>query len=262
MKFLIIFLIGLILASCIPQSEYVKLEKDYQKNARALDKLKKQIVQLKNQLASQEDTLRRLQTEVTFYKDSFYLTKNRLTENVEKLFEKINLKDKHLHTAIYEHYLIYEEKNAFYWLNLARTQPQYYCKMYVEKLAEQNSKNFYYTTLYETLMNMQPVQMLYPNRYLFHAAECHAITHGEKGYLGHKRTEECEKYKFYAENCAYGYYKGFNVILGLLVDENVPSLGHRENFLNGKHSIMGVAVAEHNSEYNICWVFDLAWLKK
>ncbi|MCS6833572.1 MAG: hypothetical protein NZ521_08355, partial [Flammeovirgaceae bacterium] len=154
-----LFLIFLV-TSCVTKNQYAKLEETYKKNVGTVEKLNKQIAQLKDKQKSIKDSIQRICNEINIYKDSFDIVKTYLTENVEKLFEKVELKHKNLYTALREHYLSYEEKEIFYWINLARTQPQYYCKMYVEPLAKKYSDNFYYTSLYETMMKMQPVGIL------------------------------------------------------------------------------------------------------
>ena len=47
------------------------------------------------------------------------------------------------------------------------------------------------------------------------------------------------------ENCGYAKYNGKDLVNQLLVDQDVPSLGHRDNILNAKYTKIGVGVDAH-----------------
>ena len=51
---------------------------------------------------------------------------------------------------------------------------------------------------------------------------------------------------------------GLEIILSLLIDHDVPSLGHREICLSPEFKSVGVSVQPHNSKYNQNAVLDFA----
>lgn len=100
---------------------------------------------------------------------------------------------------------------------------------------------------------MKPTDILQPDHQLFKTAECWAVEAGKKGLKGHDRIK-CKK-NYDAEACDYGNDNGFDVVLNLLVDKFVPSLGHRKVLL-GKYSELGAAIRPHNSDLQDNAVLD------
>jgi len=133
-------------------------------------------------------------------------------------------------------------------------------KLYDEKYTyynrtyeEETKNNYYYLSLFKKLNEMQPMNILYPDKQLFRTAECWAVEAGQRGLKGHDRIT-CRT-DYHGEACDYGNNNGFDVILSLLVDKYVPSLGHRKILL-GRFSTMGAAIRPHNSELNYNAVLD------
>lgn len=118
---------------------------------------------------------------------------------------------------------------------------------------EETSNSYYYLSLFRKLAEMKPQNILKPNYRLFKTAECWAEEAGERGLKGHDRIN-CKK-NYDAEACDYGNNNGFDVMLNLLVDKFVPSLGHRKVLL-GNFSEMGAAIRPHNSDLNYNAVLD------
>ena len=79
------------------------------------------------------------------------------------------------------------------------------------------------------------------------------------GYAGHKRVNaDCEKQKSYnGECCDYGNDDPLEIILSLLIDEGIPSLGHRKVFLSA-YTKIGVSIQPHK-RYGTGVVFDFAY---
>jgi hypothetical protein len=161
-----------------------------------------------------------------------------------------------------------EEKDVLYWLNLARLQPDLYAELYIEPYLElyenqdwQSDAPYpysfemsvvYINTCYLSMANMDAKQAMVPDKECHLSAECHAIESGKTGYIGHDRTN-CTEH-FSAECCEYGSYTGFDVILNLLLDTGVPSLGHRVTCL-GHYQSIGISVQPHLS-YGVNTVMD------
>lgn len=165
---------------------------------------------------------------------------------------------KDANTAKDVEYLNDEEKDIFLYNNLARMRPQKFHKYYLaycESTGRSSylASNYYYRTLSEDLQTRQPAGPLLPDRKMFELAECWAIESGEKGILGHNR-EECPG-GFNGENCAYGTKAGKDIVMQLLIDSGVESLGHRTNMLNPGWKGLGTAIRPHKG-YGVCAVQD------
>ncbi len=144
------------------------------------------------------------------------------------------------------------EKAILYYMNLARVKPQLFLKKYVLPNLRDTS-SYYQKTLIETLRKMQGVEALKANFTMFQLAYCHAYESGRTGYVGHARKKTCNiKGGYNAECCAYGHAgysddPALNYVLQLLVDEGVPSLGHRTIILMKGLKTVGVAIQPHKT---------------
>ena len=122
------------------------------------------------------------------------------------------------------------EKDVYNYLNYARTRPKEFCEKFV--IPYWNKSNNYENSLVETMMSLKPMGTLLPNRDLYASADCHAIVSGELGFVGHTRSvsrktkKKCDEY-FAGECISYGMEDGLSIVLQLLIDNGVPSLGHR-----------------------------------
>lgn len=154
-------------------------------------------------------------------------------------------------TAASADYFSDEEKNVIYILNLARTNPPLFAQTVVKAYPEYSGqsrldRSEYFTGLLAFLSKKKPMPLLYPERTLFESARCHAETSGRTGYIGHnRRTEACDDLKsFMGECCQYGYKDPLSIVMDLLIDEGVPSLGHRI-ILFKPHTQIGVSIQPH-----------------
>jgi uncharacterized protein YkwD len=95
------------------------------------------------------------------------------------------------------------------------------------------------------MTTMKPVNMLEPNQACYNSAQCHAYNSGIKGYEGHERQGACAANEFYnGECCDYSNDEAIDIVMSLLIDENVPSLGHRTICFDLYKSI-GVSIQPH-----------------
>jgi uncharacterized protein YkwD len=162
-------------------------------------------------------------------------------------------------------YLSATEKEVIYVLNLARLYPQQFNKTVVAKWPTYIEEswlvtNTYYTSLVTLLDKMQPVGMLSADSVAWISARCHAISSGQKGYVGHDRqSETCtQQQKYWAECCHYGYNSAVEIVLSLLVDKDVPSLGHRITLLSDSYKAVGVSLKPHTT-YRFNTVLDFTY---
>ena len=151
-------------------------------------------------------------------------------------------------------YLTQDGKDMILYNNLARLYPKKFAAIELYDRRE----SAYLTSLIKTLNNMEPVHALTVNATATDFAQCWATVSGKKGLIGHDRVG-CQSFQLgeiSGENCSYGHIDGRDALLGLLVDYGVPSLGHRYNCLYNKFNSVGIGIAEHHSEYHLCFVMD------
>ena len=167
-------------------------------------------------------------------------------------------------TAANVPYLSAKEKEIIYILNLMRTDPKLFNRTVVRQFPDSSGdtyllNNDYYKSLVETLGKTDPLPLLKPDKLCFESAKCHAQSAGAAGYVGHDRlTGECRtKKNFGGECCQYGFDDPLEIIMSLMIDEGVPSLGHREILLMSFNKI-GVSLQPHTS-YGSNTVLDLNW---
>lgn len=168
-------------------------------------------------------------------------------------------------TAANASYLSSDEKEIIYILNLIRTNPVLFCNTVLKKYPAASGKGyltddkFYYQSLVNTLAKMQPINILTPDKACFESAKSHALSSGINGYVGHKRiTVGSENKKTYnGECCDYGNSDPLEIVLSLLIDEGVPSLGHRNLILNSYNKV-GVSIKPHK-KYGTNAVIDFLY---
>ena len=160
-------------------------------------------------------------------------------------------------------YLSAEEKEIIYILNLVRVYPLLFLNTVLVKYPSVNDKEYllndkyYYRSLKKILGDMPPENLLEFDKLCYESAFCHAVESGKKGYTGHGRPNKtCEDKRHYlGECCDYGNSESLEIVLSLLIDEGVPSLGHRKILL-GNYTKIGLSTKPHK-KYETCTVIDL-----
>lgn len=165
-------------------------------------------------------------------------------------------------TAINAAYLSKSEKEVIYILNLIRSYPALFAKTVLVKYPAISGKNYltdgnyYFKSLVDTLLKLSSKQMLYPDYTCFISAKSHAYQSGLTGYVGHDRKTRDSKLKkhYFGECCDYGHKDPLDIVLSLLIDEGIASLGHRFVCLTG-YTKLGVSL-QHHKKYRINAVLD------
>ena len=165
-------------------------------------------------------------------------------------------------TAAKVAYMSEKEKLVIYVINLVRTYPVLFAKTVLAQYPALSGKEeltkdqYYYQSLLTTLLAMDPLPLLTDNEKCYQSAACHAKLSGITGYIGHNRnSDECQKKKYFlGECCQYGNDEPVEIILSLLIDKDVPSLGHRKILL-GKYTSAGVSIQPHKT-YRFNTVLD------
>lgn len=155
-------------------------------------------------------------------------------------------------TAVNAAYLSKDEKDVIYILNLIRAYPALFVKTVLKNYPSVSGNGylaedtFYFISLVKTLEKMEPVNLLIPDKDCFESAKCHAYNSGITGYVGHDRKKnDCKTKKhFHGECCDYGHSDPLDIVLSLLIDEGIPSLGHRMLCLSSFAKV-GVSIQPH-----------------
>lgn len=159
-------------------------------------------------------------------------------------------------------YLSGKEKDVIYIINLVRHYPLLFCKTVLIKYPAVAGKDYlfnnkhYFQSLVKELNVLKPMSLLTPDNLCYVSAVCHAKTAGKSGYTGHERiSKACRDNEYYlGECCSYGYNNPLDIVLQLLIDEDVPSLGHRRILL-GNYQTVGVSILPHKA-YSFNAVID------
>lgn len=185
-------------------------------------------------------------------------------------------------TAKNTSYLNEEEKKIIFYMNLARTDGQKFFNTYFQDFVEAynvdmqqyrnyddlkvNRKNKYYRGLEKDLKTVKGLTLLSPDETLTWISQQHAKDMKKHNLAGHNssdgRSVSDRIWKYYpgravSENLAFGFSKGLANVCMLLLDKNVPDLGHRKTILGTSYnlSLVGVNISTHPG-YKYCAVID------
>lgn len=153
------------------------------------------------------------------------------------------------------------EKEVITYVNLCRLYPQQFLEFELsdyygtEEYGEYLRNSNYRESLINTLRVMEPVEALNFNQKAYLSAQCFAKEQGLAGSIGHTRIS-CKNKEFNGECCSYGMKTAKDVVMQLLIDHNVPSLGHRKICLDPDYKTIGVSIQPH-SKWDTCAVLDL-----
>ncbi len=166
--------------------------------------------------------------------------------------------------------------------NLARTDPAGYAK-HLEKYRSQHRGNNVFATPRGNLLTQEgvkavdeaidflkeakPLSPIMPSRGLSLAAKAHADDIGPVGITGHtgtdkstsqQRIERQGRWKStIGENISFGSHTARDVVVSLIIDDGVPSRGHRINIFTPAFHVAGVAEGKHKQYGSMC-VIDYA----
>lgn len=163
-------------------------------------------------------------------------------------------------TAKNETYLNEICKQVIFYTNLVRINPQLFADTYVKKYIDslQLKKTEFITSLFADLKKQKSLALLLPDKKLSQIAQAFAEESGKAGKTGHGNfTTRLKGFNTAGENCSYGKETALDIVIDLLIDEGVPSLGHRENILSADYGIIGVGFSSHK-KYGVCCVMDFA----
>jgi uncharacterized protein YkwD len=185
-------------------------------------------------------------------------------------------------TAKNTSYLNEEEKKIVFYMNLARTDGAKFFNTYFQDFVEAynvdmqqysnynelkvNRKDKYYRGLEKDLKGIKGLTLFSPDETLTWISQQHAKDMKKHNLAGHNssdgRSVSDRVWKYYpkssvSENLAFGFSKGLANVCMLLLDKNVPDLGHRKTILGTSYnlSLVGVNISTHPG-YKYCAVID------
>ncbi len=225
------------------------------------------VTQKRNELEQLKDQNSTLKNEVANFKKQHKLLRDSLGQAKQLLMVKVaNDKSKVPYLKFKADSLVIAkcvfatdiEKDVYNYLNFARTRPKEFCEKFV--IPNWDKNNSYENSLVEKMMSLKPMGTLLPDRKLYASADCHAIVSGELGFVGHTRSvnrktkKKCDSY-FMGECISYGCGSGLSIVLQLLIDDGVPSLGHRYICLSEGFIEVGISIRKH-AKYGVNCVLD------
>lgn len=180
-------------------------------------------------------------------------------------------------------YLTEIERQVIIEINLMRADPAEYAHQYLASI-----RSYYHHTLLQfpgeiaisttegiraldecikELRVVKPLSPLVPKKGLTLAARDHVRDQARTGATGHtgsdRSTAEARINRYgnwdisIGENIDYGNGNARRIVTSLLIDDGVPSRGHRRNLLDGTFRFVGVSVGPHHFYRYLC-VMDFA----
>jgi uncharacterized protein YkwD len=188
-----------------------------------------------------------------------------------------------LDTAVNADYLTGIEKDVILEMNKVRSDPKKYAELYIRStLRYYNGKNYSepgqitivtqegataVNSCITALTRASAVGLLQPERGIWLAAKDHALDQSRTGQTGHTGSDRSDPFKRMerygggyntaGENCAYGPNTGRDIIVQFLIDDGVPSRGHRTNIMNRNFTQTGLSIQTHPQFRYVC-VIDYA----
>jgi uncharacterized protein YkwD len=180
-------------------------------------------------------------------------------------------------------YMTLTELEVIMEINLLRSDPAGYARTYLEPFRKQYHGNLLrlpgrnpiatkegIAALEECILeleNSSPTTALSPCKGLTFAARDLAQDQGSTETTGHTGNDgssmstRIERYGrwdgYVAENISYGFNEARHIVIALLIDDNVPSRGHRKNLLDNTFNHVGVTIGPHHRYRAMC-VMDFA----
>ena len=171
------------------------------------------------------------------------------------------------------------EQEIFEYQNLARTNPKAVARDIRKLLPYVQNKIFRvpgsiairtregrsaFIEAVRYLESVSPVPALKASRGMSLGARDHVRNEGPRGRTGHTGADGSTPFKRVnrygrwlrtaGENLAYGVNTAKLVVIGLIVDDGVPSRGHRKNIFNKDFQVTGISFGRHRGFGYMCTI--------
>lgn len=183
-----------------------------------------------------------------------------------------------LDTTFNAAYLNNLEKAIILEMNKVRTNPPKYAEINIKPMLKRFSGNKYlhlgktYATkegksaveeCYKVLNKTKTAGLLYPDGNLTKAARDHVKDQERTADIGHSGNDGStplmrvkkyvnSDYIFIGENISYGLTSADEIVSFLLINDGMPSRGHREILLNPRFNLAGVSCGYHKVYKTMC----------
>ena len=145
-----------------------------------------------------------------------------------------------------------QEKAILQVINNFKIDPQAFLRNKVMPYIDENGlkSNRYARSLIREMRDLEPMPALSIDSSLQEMAKEFAVKSGNRGWFGHnnykRRFDQYGKHLTHdAENIQYGIKDPAEIVIDLLIDQDVPSLGHRKNLLDPQYTVIGIGFAKH-----------------
>lgn len=157
-------------------------------------------------------------------------------------------------------------------INLMRSNPREYAEKYIKPQITSSSSS-YWTSCVSDMSKISSLGEFSYAEGLYQVSKAHSTTQGKTTQTGHMRTNGeswstvidryCKKYSSVGENISYGPNNARDIVIQLLVDDGVSSLGHRKNLLSKEYTCVGVSLDTHKYYRYMCVMnFASGWVDK
>jgi uncharacterized protein YkwD len=182
-----------------------------------------------------------------------------------------------LSTAKNADYLTETEKEVIFELNKVRANPQEYVRYVKEERSYYDGRmikkpgevaimtNEGVSAVDECIVALKksrPVGIMYPHEGLYKSAALLARDQAKSGKTSHQMSDGVsmksrlkryvKQFMTAGENICYGTGDARDIVIRLLIDDGVPSRGHRNNILNNSYNSCGAAIDAHQVYQQVC----------
>lgn len=176
------------------------------------------------------------------------------------------------------------ERDVVFEINKLRSNPKRYVQEVVQPFLERFSENDMEYELspglwmrtqegvkavkecISVLKKTKPLPILHPDEILIKAAHAHTQDMARSGTFSHNSSDgtsfsdRIQQFGFdgtaWGENLAAGFENtAQDVVLQLVIDDGVPSRGHRKNLLSPDFNVVGIGCGEH-PQWRTCCTMD------
>jgi len=258
------------LESIINGNENIYNNEDLKKKSELYITQIKQIINKRDEEKKFKEFLNKINVAIEKNDVSFLvdISNNKYDDNMEletKLYVEKYLESYMIINGL--NYLNQLEKEVILEMNKARLNPKNYAEIKIKKYGYNYSHNEgekIVNECYNFLLKQKPINYLLPSYGMTLASKDHVSDQSKTGNTGHDGSDKSDPFSrmkrygyefgYAGENISYGYNNAESIILQLLIDDGVPSRGHRKNIMNSNYKLSGVSCGSHLKYNYMCLI--------